>query len=671
MQRVRSQMRYLIISFILLGLVYISADNYIRLEMSPWDMLVSGPAAFFVLWGGCALIGFVLDRLAGFGLRRFLRALHAMETGAPISLQERQAAAVVGIRFPGTAAAWLLALAALFTLIFHQTDATDGLLLALQDPEIRTDLVNLMLREMLLALALAVLFFSAGRRILRQGLVRLNVPDLPGVSSPSVQERFVVLVAAQSVMFVSLFLTTPPDVSQLRMVSGYLLLGSLGALIAYLLASEVRTAIDTVSIRLRQLSAEIRPNRFARVAVVADGEVANLISAINALQDRAERELAILEQDLADARSLQRALLPRTPVLPVGWDLAVRLMPAREVGGDFYDLIPLGGRQLGVAVGDVAGKGLPSALLMAYTVSLLRSYAPQYQSPGAVLGAVNRLLATVLPPRVFVTVVYCVVDLDTRAVVAATAGHFSPVIGRRKVAPVSSLPLGVDPDVAYQEQRFVLEPEEPFLLFSDGLVEAVNLQGTVLGTDPVEALLARVQPGRSAESVMDELLSLMEDHQDGQPVADDVTALLLLPPAEIQREFPSQDGSDLEAAELAEAFARPVLGAERAREVATAVGEACRNAIIHGNREHPQLPFAVRLQAGAGVLQARVCDHGSPFALPESAPDLTQQMDGDAPFRGWGIPLMRALSDDLRVEPASAGKQVVLTFYAPGGGRTV
>ncbi|HYF94753.1 MAG TPA: SpoIIE family protein phosphatase [Symbiobacteriaceae bacterium] len=667
----RRQLRSLIIGFILLGLVWIEVDNYLRLRQTPWSLLRTHPISFFVLWGGSFLVGLVLDWLTGFGLRRFFRALATLERGEALSLAERQAAAITGMRFPMTAASWLMAMALLFTLAFHQADEAEGLLAILADPVYGIELLNFMLREMLLALTLAILFFSGSRLILRRGLVRLNVAELPGSSGPSVPERFVVLVVAQAVLFVSLVLTTPPGVSQVRMLGDYVLLGLLGAISAYWLASEIKAAIDSASGRIRQLSVETRPNLFQPMAVTVEGEVGGLISAMNALQKRAERELALMEKDLQDARALQRGLLPQSPALPAGWDLAARLIPAHHVGGDFYDIIPLGEGRLGVAVGDVAGKGLPSALLMSYTVSLLRAYAPQYESPAAVLGAVNQMLAAALPQRLFVTAAYCVIDLERRVATLASAGHFPPVVGRQSVQLPPGLPLGVDAEAAYAEECFALAPLDPFLLYSDGLIEATNAEGAVLGAGPVEEAVARARPGGPAEAMVADLLTLAAAHQQHQPFVDDVTVVVLIPPAEVRREFPSRDGVEVEAAAFAAEFAGPVLGAERARAVATAVGEICRNAIIHGNRAQAAVPFVLKMSAGAGAVEARIYDRGELFALPAAPPDLAVQMAGEGPIRGWGIPLAQAMADGLRVEPTPGGKQVVLTFHVAGGGPDV
>jgi anti-sigma regulatory factor (Ser/Thr protein kinase) len=282
-----------------------------------------------------------------------------------------------------------------------------------------------------------------------------------------------------------------------------------------------------------------------------------------------------------------------------------------------------------------------------------------------VLTAVNRLLCPAVPPISFVTVAYAVVDLATRRVTLASAGHLPPLIGGQEALLISALPLGVDPEVIYTDYAFTLAPGEPLLLFSDGLVEAPDAAGAL----PEMARLTQIlrQPGASAVRLIDRLLALVEARGGGHSPADEITALVLIPPAELHLELPSRAGAALEAAQQVDAYAERYGPAGRAEAIASAVGEVCLNAVTHGNGERPELPCVIHLVAGPSGVEATVFDHGAPFDLPGRPPDLVAQMTGDGPIRGWGLQIVQAVADRCTVEPVPGGKLVRLSFHAAGG----
>src|SRR5215217_6744394 len=178
-------------------------------------------------------------------------------------------------------------------------------------------------------------------------------------------------------------------------------------------------------------------------------------------QEAQERER--IEQELRVARLIQQTLLPKTlPELP-GYDVAAYYQPAREVGGDFYDFLDLEDGRMGFVVGDVTDKGVPAAIVMATTRTMLRAAAQRLFSPGEVLKRVNDVLVTDIPPNMFVTCLYAILDPESGRLLYANAGHDLPYRrrgGRNEGAEelrATGMPLGLMPGMGYEEKEIVLE----------------------------------------------------------------------------------------------------------------------------------------------------------------------------------------------------------------------
>src|ERR1035437_6919709 len=182
-----------------------------------------------------------------------------------------------------------------------------------------------------------------------------------------------------------------------------------------------------------------------------------------------------LEQEMRVATLIQQQFLPRElPQLP-DWQVAAYYGPARAVGGDFYDFIALPDGRIGIVTGDVTDKGVPAALIMARTQSVLRGEAPRSTSPGEVLRRANEIPLPEMPSRMFVTCLYLILEPASGRVVYANAGHLPPYV--RTVDGVvelraTGMPLGLLPGMAYEEKEGVIDTRQSVLLYSDGLVEA-------------------------------------------------------------------------------------------------------------------------------------------------------------------------------------------------------
>ena len=240
-------------------------------------------------------------------------------------------------------------------------------------------------------------------------------------------------------------------------------------------------------------------------------------------------EKEALEHELRLARELQERILPRRLPTPSGFDLGARMVAAREVGGDFFDVFPLGGDALGLVVGDACGKGMPAALFMALTRSLLRAEAARAASPAAALRETNQHLAEMSTAGMFITIVYGILSYSTGEFIYARAGHELPLIWDASgvllaLGRANGQPLGILPHPAIDVQAVRLPPGGTLLLFSDGVSEATNPQGGFFG---LEGVLATVQAhlGMPAQQLCDQLVNTLTAYRGASPQADDITLL--------------------------------------------------------------------------------------------------------------------------------------------------
>src|SRR5579864_6258907 len=226
--------------------------------------------------------------------------------------------------------------------------------------------------------------------------------------------------------------------------------------------------------------------------------------------ERAER--AAMDRDAQEARAIQQALLPKSsPYIP-GFAISGLSVPARAVGGDWYDFIPFPDGRWGIVLADVSGKGTAAALLMSATRGMLRSLAEACCSPGEVLTRLNGLLVDDFPAGKFVTMVYAVLDPKAQTFTFANAGHLHPLFingGDARFLNVErGLPLGLGCG-DYSECQIILSPGSRLVLYSDGITEAVGTNGEEYGLDRLAA--QSMCPAASALSIIDDVRAFAND----------------------------------------------------------------------------------------------------------------------------------------------------------------
>ena len=241
--------------------------------------------------------------------------------------------------------------------------------------------------------------------------------------------------------------------------------------------------------------------------------------------------LSKLEYELSLASEIQKSMLPRSIPRLEGYEFSAAMIPAKSVGGDFFDFIPLGEDLLGIAVGDVSDKGIPAALFMAMVHSLLRAEAHPGRSPKRVLRSVNRHLMDMNDKEMFVTILFGILNRVTHQFHYARAGHEAPIFFDkqgyiRRMPKANGQLLGVFDEIALDEQTIELSKGSMLLLYSDGIPEAPNRQNVNFGYDGLVRTVGQM-PGSSAQEVCDELIKAVVKHQAGSLQHDDMTVVVV------------------------------------------------------------------------------------------------------------------------------------------------
>lgn len=388
-------------------------------------------------------------------------------------------------------------------------------------------------------------------------------------------------------------------------------------------------------------------------------------------QEAAERER--IEQELKVARLIQQTLLPQSLPTLDGWGVSAYYQPARAVGGDFYDFIYFPDGRIGFVVADVTDKGVPAALVMATTRTLLRAAAERLEAPGAVLARTNDVLVQEIPPKMFVTCFYAVLNPATGHLRYANAGHDVPyrytadgVVELR----ATGMPLGLMPGMDYDEKEATLAPGEYVLLYSDGLVEAHNPKREMFGFPRLQELMATHANGDTLKDfLLDQLATFTGP---GWEQEDDVTLVTLqreerleigdqrldisgnlqspISNSPIEFEIASAPGNERVAMERVAEVVAGLLPDGRLQKLKTAVAEATMNAMEHGNKYDPDKPARLKVFVEETSIRVTITDEGGgPPLKTATTPDLEAKLAGDQSPRGWGLFLIQNMVDELNV----------------------
>lgn len=379
-----------------------------------------------------------------------------------------------------------------------------------------------------------------------------------------------------------------------------------------------------------------------------------------------------MEQELKVARLIQQTLLPKAlPELP-GYAVAAYYQPARQVGGDFYDFHYYDDGRIGLVVGDVTDKGVPAALVMATTRTMLRAAAERLESPGAVLERVNDVLVEDIPPRMFVTCLYALLDPATGRFQFANAGHDLPYLrtadGVHELR-ATGMPLGLLPGMVYEEREVVLHSGDTVLFYSDGIAEAHSPSGEMFGFPRMHALMESHTAGSSllqhALETLQAFTGPVWEQEDDVTLVSLECTLAAAAGETAGAAAPAGDGwqllAELEVASVvgnerqamdrvAQIVAGTWLAPDRIERLKTAVAEATMNAMEHGNRYHADIPVRISIRQSPDAISVRITDQGGgQFMAEAETPDLDAKLAGLQSPRGWGLYLIQNMVDELHV----------------------
>jgi len=346
-------------------------------------------------------------------------------------------------------------------------------------------------------------------------------------------------------------------------------------------------------------------------------------------------------------------------------------------------VIPLPDGRIGLVVGDVTDKGVPAALVMAATRSVLRASAQRIVEPGAVLERVNEHLCPDMPEKMFVTCLYGVLEPETGRFRFANAGHDLPYV---KTATGSEelrargMPLGLMSGMPYEEKETVLAPGDSLLLHSDGVVEAHDPQREMFGFPRLKQAVADYPGGGE---LIDRVLADLHEHTGpGAEQEDDITMVTLqrspgaahmrngaVPDALLTEfEVTSAEGNErLAIQRVSEAIAPLDIAEQRLERLKTAVGEATMNAMEHGSEYRADRPVTVRVATAGGLVRVQITDlGGAPPSSDPEVPDLEAKLAGLQRPRGWGLFLIKNMVDELHESSDGAHHTVELAVRLEG-----
>jgi serine phosphatase RsbU (regulator of sigma subunit)/anti-sigma regulatory factor (Ser/Thr protein kinase) len=370
-------------------------------------------------------------------------------------------------------------------------------------------------------------------------------------------------------------------------------------------------------------------------------------------------EHAHLYEQRRVAEALQRSLLPQELVGIAGLEVAARYMPAAaaaSLGGDWYDVFPVGGGLIGLAVGDVVGRGLPAAALMAQLRTALRAYAFDGYPPSEVIDRLNRMLAHIAPATM-TTGMYLTLDPERETLVVVNAGHPPPLVidpdGRARYLHISpNVALGVSRGSRYHAQECELRSGSTIVLYTDGVVE-VRGEALDAGLERMRRVAESVSttPQEIVDAIVEQMVA------EGRP-SDDVAILVArVPPLgeRLTTHWPAQAEALSQIRHLLRRWLR-FHGAtdDEIYDITVACQEACANAVEHAYAPGEEA-FEVDADLRDGAVEIRVRDRG-------------QWRRARGTHRGRGMPMMEALMDSVHVQHTADGTNVVLRRQIGKGG---
>lgn len=400
--------------------------------------------------------------------------------------------------------------------------------------------------------------------------------------------------------------------------------------------------------------------------------LANSLTLVTAAKDRMQGELDVGHEI---QMSMVPLIFPAFPERPE-FNVYAVLKPAREVGGDFYDFFFIDEERFCICIGDVSGKGVPSALFMAVAKTLIKSRSVDDFSTASVLTHVNDELSANNNESMFVTLFVAIVDTKTGETVFTNAGHNPPFV-RRKDGSLLRLDqrhgpiVGIVPDVVYGEDRIGLDAGDVLFLYTDGVTEAIDGNQTIFTEERLADLLA-TSDWDSAETIVDATVQAVEAFEGGVEQTDDVTILAFqfngdpggAAPIVRRIEIRNDPAEIAKVIEAFDAFAdQNGIPTPLARKFDIVFDELLSNIIAYAFDDDEVHEIAVKIEKSGRRITVVIADDGKPFSpLTADTPDTGKSLE-DREIGGLGIHLARSLVDDLAYHRRIGKNVTTLTGY--------
>ena len=271
-----------------------------------------------------------------------------------------------------------------------------------------------------------------------------------------------------------------------------------------------------------------KPLDFQDLKITIDRTLQHLDEWREALQSR--DKLVALQNELDVANNIQQSVLPASFPEHASYQIYGSMQPARNVGGDFFDVQILRNGKIGLAIADVSDKGMPAALFMMSSRMLLKGAGQRFENPGEALEEVNNLLDAENEAAMFVTLFYAIYDTNTSEFNYANGGHNEPIVvhpdgSTTVIPPTGGTALGIIPEIPYKENSIKLEPGDTVILYTDGITEAFNAEGELFGLDQLCEIFRDRQP-QNAEDASEIVFDAVNKFAGDEPQSDDQACLV-------------------------------------------------------------------------------------------------------------------------------------------------
>jgi phosphoserine phosphatase RsbU/P len=453
---------------------------------------------------------------------------------------------------------------------------------------------------------------------------------------------------------------------------------SLSVLVAYALVNRISQPLKQLEAHAGRLATQdfsepvTRPSDIDDLPTKSRDEVGKLAQSFITMEHALRQSVRDLkettaakeriESELKIARDIQMSMVPKTfPPFPhrPEFELYATLVPAREVGGDFYDFLFIDDHHLCFVIGDVSGKGVPAALFMAVTRTLFRTVASKVSSPDKILSLLNHEICRGNDSCMFVTVFCAVLDIRTGEVEYSNGGHNLPYLVSHDetttLKNTGGMALGFTEDATYRSEKIVLQAGDGLFLYTDGVTEAMDETGNQFSELRLEDFLHQSN-GSSVTELIHGAVDKVKSHAAGAAQSDDITALAIKflmtaekPMAEAVVVELKNDLSEIaRLARIVDDFARHhQIEAQTTRNMHLALDEILTNIISYGYDNGGEHHIIARFNLERGHWTVAVEDDGKPFnPLDAPEPDTNQLLE-ERPIGGLGIHLVRKNVDEL------------------------